>query len=212
VKIALFSDYFPPHLTGGVERVVDELSGGLASRGHDVRVFTLNTQDAAPYEEDGNLRVYRAGAFQMTRLLKLQSAFSPQLLLKALQELRADPPDLIHAHSRFFFSSLVAASLSAVLRRPLVTTLHVGSLDDMPLRFRLPVLAYERTLSKAILYQSQRLIAVSEAVADYATSRLGVSKDKLTVVPNAVDTALFRPKRNAYLPCRSICASPSWGG
>lgn len=195
MRIALFSDYYPPHLGGGVERVVAELAAGLTRHGHDIRVFTLNTCRAPAFEAvEEDLRVFRAGAVQLTGLLRLQSCVSPQLFALAQRELRSEPADLIHAHNRFFFSSLVAAGLSRLLHVPLVTTLHLGSLDHLPARCRLPVLAYERTLGRAIIGQSQRLIAVSKAVAAYATTRLGARPERLRIAPNGVDARKFRPR------------------
>ena len=93
MRIALFTDYYPPHLGGGVEQVVSNLATGLSRRGHDVRVFTLNTCGGDAYEEqDDGVRVYRANAFQLTRLLRMQSSFAPQLYGLAKRELALSPP------------------------------------------------------------------------------------------------------------------------
>src|SRR5581483_6524164 len=133
-KVALFTDYYPPHIGGGVEQVVANLASGLSQRGHDVRVFTLRTcgGDAFEQQPDG-VRVYRANALQLTRHIGMQTSIAPELHKLASKVLSREPADLLHAHNRFFFSSLVAARLSEKLHTPLVTTLHVGSLADLPL-------------------------------------------------------------------------------
>lgn len=193
LRIAMFSDYYPPHVGGGVEKVVAELASGLASEGHEVEVFTLNTDGGAGLEEAGGLRIHRSPCLDLTRIFRLQSAVSPRMLSQAFRALRRNPPDVIHAHNTFFFSSLVAAALSKVLRVPLVTTLHLGNLDALPPPQRLPVAAYERTLGSMIVQASNRLIAVSQAVAAHAL-RHGASVEKLTVQPNAVDCSTFHPR------------------
>jgi glycosyltransferase involved in cell wall biosynthesis len=193
MRIALFTDYYPPHVDGGVERVVLQLAQGYARRGHDVRVFTLNTRDAPEFETVmPNLRVYRAPAVQLSGLLKVQSSVSTKLYGVANDALNDFPADVIHAHTTFFYSSLVAAALSKRHSTPLVTTLHVGSLGEMPLRTRLMAGIYERTLGSLIMAQSQAVIAVSHAVADHA-EKLGVRPNKLTVIPNGVDVDEYAP-------------------
>lgn len=192
LRVAMFSDYYPPHVGGGVEKVVKELAHGLTERDVEMDVFTFRTAGGSSFENAGNLRIHRYRAFDLTRTLKLQSAISPQMLKRTFQTLKHDPPDVLHAHNTFFFSSLVAAGLAKWLKRPLVTTLHLGELDALPVPQRLPVMAYERSLGRAIVAASQHLIAVSQAVADYAVSH-GAAPNKITVQPNAVDSDAFQP-------------------
>ena len=175
-----------------MERVVHELAKGLIDEGVDVRVFTLNTSRAPQYEEVDGVRIWRAPALQLTRLLGMQSAASPFLLREAWRELRDDPPDLLHAHNRFFCATAVAALISRLIRRPLVTTLHLGSLQSLPRLHCLAAEVYERTMGQGLLSTSERVIAVSEAVATQAR-HLGVQNGKLRVIPNGVDADRFRP-------------------
>ena len=193
MRIALFTDYYPPHVDGGVERVVQQLAQGYARRGHDVRVFTLNTREAPEFEAvSPNLRVYRAPATELSGLLKVQSTVSTRLYGMTNDALRDAPADVLHAHTSFFYSSLVAAALSRRTGTPLVTTLHVGSLGEMPLRTRLMAGFYERTLGSLIMAQSSSVIAVSHAVAGHAET-VGVNPNKLTVIANGVDMDEYAP-------------------
>jgi glycosyltransferase involved in cell wall biosynthesis len=193
MRIALFTDYFPPHVDGGVERVVVQLARGYARRGHDVRVFTLNTREAPCFEVlSPNLRVYRAPAVQLSSILKVQSSVSTKLYGLANDELHESTADVIHAHTSFFYSSLVAAALSKRHNTPMVTTLHVGSLGEMPLRTRMMAGLYERTLGSLIMAQSKTVVAVSHAVADHA-EHAGVNPNKLTVIANGVDIDEYSP-------------------
>lgn len=192
LKVDVFTDYFPPHLGGGVERVVDEVCRRLACQGHALRVFTFDTDGAPPHEVLDGVHVYRAPAVQLTRLTRMQASVSPWLLPLAWRIARTDPPDVIHAHNLFFFSTLAAVLLRRVLKRPLVTTLHVGSLRRLGGASGFVASSYERMLGRVIVRSSDRLIAVSNAVAGHAL-RLGARPEAVTVISNGVDTARFRP-------------------
>jgi glycosyltransferase involved in cell wall biosynthesis len=99
-------------------------------------------------------------------------------------------PDVIHAHSLFFFTSLVAACLRPLLGKPLVTTIHSGPVDCLSGTARLAATVYQRIIGRFVLTASDRVIAVSEAVADHAT-RLGCPPHRISVIPNGVELGKF---------------------
>ena len=192
LRIDVFTDYFPPHIGGGVERVVYELCRRLARQGHVLRVFTFNTDCAPAHEVMEGVRVYRAPAIQLTRFTRMQASLSPGLLPLAWRLARSQPPDVIHAHNLFFFSTLSALFLRHVLKRPLVTTLHVGSLRQLGGTSGLLASTYERVVGRAVVRSSDRLIAVSGAVARHAR-RLGAGQEVVRVIANGVDIDRFHP-------------------
>ncbi len=192
MRVAMFTDYYPPHIGGGVEKVVHELSLGLTKQGADVDVFTLQTAGGERLEDSDGIRIHRIPALQLTKLIGLQCSASPALVSYTVRELMRNRPDVVHVHNRFFFTSLIGAAAAKALNIPLVSTDHLGSLEALPLPQRLPVLAYENTLGRSVIRASQRVIAVSQAVADY-TRHLGATRSKTCVQPNAVDSDLFAP-------------------
>ena len=192
LKIDVFTDYFPPHLGGGVERVVDEVCRRLARQGHTLRVFTFNTDRAPAYEVVDGVHIYRAPAIQLTRFTRMQASLSLGLLPLAWRLARSHPPDILHAHNLFFTSTTAAVLLRYLLKRPLVTTLHLGSLRQLNGPSLLLASSYERTLGRAIVRSSDRLIAVSKAVAGHAV-HLGARPEAVRVIANGVDLQRFRP-------------------
>lgn len=95
-------------------------------------------------------------------------------------------PDVIHAH--FFLAAAPAIVLGRVLRRPVVATEHWSVfLPEDP--FRLPPLALWS--ARAALARAAIVLPVSDAL------RLGMEahgiRARYCVVPNSVDTDLFRP-------------------
>ncbi len=122
----------------------------------------------------------------------MQSSVSPSLLPLVWRMARQDPPDVLHAHNLFFSSTAIAPLLRHALKRPLVTTLHLGSPKQLGGATALLVSCYERTIGRAIIRSSDRLIAVSEAVARHAV-HLGAKPEAVRVIANGVDAQRFQP-------------------
>jgi len=75
---------------------------------------------------------------------------------------------------------------------PVVVTVHDVAVFRMPEAFPSWTRRYSRTVVPHVLRHARRLIAVSEFTASELESVLGVPRDKVRVVPNAVD-AVFSP-------------------
>ena len=193
LRILMLSDYFPPHIGGGVERVVEELCRGLVRKGHAVTVLTLATVPALATEIDGSLTVIRVPAVDLSGLLGFQFTFSARLLLALRRQVRAFRPDIVHAHN-FFFRTTEAAALPwpGLGGAPLVTTLHLGRLEGGGFLLRRLIGAYEATAGRLIARRTAHFIAVSEAVAAHAGRATG-GRVPVTTVPNGVDPVTFRP-------------------
>jgi glycosyltransferase involved in cell wall biosynthesis len=122
----------------------------------------------------------------------MQASFSPGVLPLAWRLARSRPPDILHAHNLFFFSTLAATLLRRLTKTPLVTTLHLGSLRQLAGTSRLLASTYERTLGRTVVRSSDRLIAVSDAVARHAVG-LGARPETVRTIANGVDVRRFRP-------------------
>jgi glycosyltransferase involved in cell wall biosynthesis len=91
-------------------------------------------------------------------------------------------PDLVHAH--FFLSALPAA----LIPKPMVATEHwTAFLPEDPTRLTLPL----KLAARAVLRRARVVMPVSESLA--AAMRAAGIRGRFVVVPNAVDTSLFRP-------------------
>lgn len=189
----MLSDYFPPHVGGGVERVAAELCDGLVQRGHTVTVLALRTCPALASETDGALTVYRVPAVDLTRWLGVQFAASMRVLSATAHLIHSFQPDLIHTHNLFFRTTEVAALLRVMFRFPLITTLHLGEAEGGGRLLNALVSIYESTMGRFVVRRSDHVIAVSNAVAQHAR-RIGGCSTPVTVIPNGVDTSLFYPK------------------
>jgi glycosyltransferase involved in cell wall biosynthesis len=207
LRVLVLSDYFLPHASGGVERAAFEVSRRVAREGHEVTVLTFRREDSVPEEEMDGLHVVRVPAIDVSNLIGVQLSGSLHVWPAIRRLIRDRNIDVLHTHGLFFHVSLAAAVVARVSGIPLVTTAHVGSLASIGgIASQLSAL-YERSAGKFILRCSREIIAVSEAVATHVES-LGAAEDRVTVIPNGVDTERFavtRRKRRARQSVRMVC-------
>lgn len=192
MNIVLTTDYFPPHVGGGVERVTFHVASELIRLGHKVAVVTLNTCRARTCEMLNGIRVYRANLVELTRTLGMQSAISFEALKLIHEAYCKEAADILHANNLFFCTTIAACASKRPLQTRLVTTLHVGSTSELEGGIRLLAALYEKSIGRWVLNKSDHVVAVSQAVKQYAES-LGTPSSKISVVPNAVDLQDFRP-------------------
>jgi glycosyltransferase involved in cell wall biosynthesis len=188
----MLSDYLPPHIGGGVEQVVDQLSARLAGRGHKVRLLTLRTRPAPLAESRGGVEIERVRATDLTGMVGLQVAWSWRIYKATWDAIRDFRPDVIHAHNLFFRTTESVAIPYMLNGSKLVTTVHLGKVVAGGAGLKAITGLHERIVGRWIIRRSDRLIAVSSAVADHARS-LGARTDRIDVIPNGVDLALFKP-------------------
>jgi D-inositol-3-phosphate glycosyltransferase len=171
--------------TGGQNVHVGALAGALARAGHVVTVYTRRNAGGTPAQvrlDDGvvvdQLDVGPAEPLAAAALPPLVAGFGALLA----DRLAADPPDVVHAHG--WTSGLAALAATRDRRVPFVLTFHalVGSRGD-PARSR---------MERALAQDADRVLATcSDEVGELI--RLGVSRNRITVVPSGVDIERFRP-------------------
>ena len=189
-RILLTSDYLPPS-DGGVEQVVQKLALHLVDEGFEVGIFTLDdgTRDfelqAVP-----EISFYTASALDLTDIIGLQSMFSVSALREFRRVLREFQPDIVHAHNRFFYTSVLAALYSIRADYELVTTLHLGDIGMISGLGGAAAKTFEQTISRFVISRSEQVICVS-AAAELIAHSLGAKRT--AVVRNAVDVDEFSP-------------------
>ena len=115
LRLALFSDTYAPQING-VTRTLERLAREVTARGGDVRVFTASDPGAVP-----DLDVVRlpSVAFWAYRELRLAPPLSP----RALREVRAWRPTLLHAATPFGIG-LSGRAAARQLGIPFVSSYH----------------------------------------------------------------------------------------
>ncbi len=190
LKVLMLSDYFYPYVGGGVEKVVFELSKRLVKMGCDVLVITLGG-NCLSYSVDG-IKVYRLAAVDLTKFFQMQLSV-PKSFRTALRKAKEFSPDIVHAHNIFFTTSLLAVLIKHAFHRKLVLSAHLGDVSNLALLGRWKAFAaraYENFFGRIVLKSSDIVIAVSNSVREHVLS-LGLSPEKVVVVPNGVDLEEF---------------------
>jgi glycosyltransferase involved in cell wall biosynthesis len=106
MRILMLSQSFAP-IVGGEERVVEDLSTELIARGHDVVLATLtqpgiarNGSRASPRIYELRSSVYRVpGVFSDRERRHAVPGPDPETVLDLRRVLRAERPDVVHAHN-----------------------------------------------------------------------------------------------------------------
>lgn len=186
LRVCIVTDAFLPGV-GGIENHVLHLSAGLQRLGHEVLVVTHEIPANAPMIEsqvEPSTPVVRLPG----RLLLIKEhdiAIGPGMARAFRRLLKERQFDVVHGQSEG--SLLVFGALAAARRAGLPTVLTRHSMLGMKPALLRPLL---KELVRRLLGSADGVIAVSNACA--REIRLG--SKKLKVIPNGVDTGVFRPE------------------
>ncbi len=159
--------------SGGAETHIAELATSLAERSHTVFIASAGGSIAASLVQQGIRHIP----------IPLDSK-SPKCLLLSVNKLKKlikhEHFDLIHVHSRIaaFICRLAVGKRTAPT---IVSTVHA--------RFR------TSPFLKKLSFWGEASITVSDDLKEYLSKEYKVSKEKITVIPNAIDTKRFSPNR-----------------
>ena len=166
----------PRLVSGGAERGTVELAAALAASGWTSYVASAG----GPLERD----LARAGSTHFTVPLAAKNPFvirrNARLLMRLIRRLGID---IVHARSRApAWSGWWAARATC---RHFVTTFHNVYHGRSRLKRRY----------NSVMARGERVIAISDFVADHAASVYGVGRDRLRTIPRGVDLEIFDPNR-----------------
>lgn len=197
MRIALLHPTFWPEVRRGSERLVHDLAGMLAERGHDVTVLTSHRRSRSVDVEDG-VRVVRNRRFSQPPTLGLHERFLGNVHNVALELLR-ERYDLAHA---FFPADAWAAVKMRRLRGPPV----VFSLHGIPTRRYLVNRRYRLEMLQSTIAGAAACTVLSKAAAD-AFERFLLREPR--VLPGGVHGDRFAlERRRAERPTLLFASSP----
>ena len=198
LKVDLVSEHASPLAAiggvdaGGQNVHVAALAAGLAQRGHEVTVHTRRDDESLPERvvtQDGyNVVHVPAGpARELPKddLLRHMPEFAGNLR----RTWSSRPPDLVHAH--FWMSGL--ASVAAAGEIPVLQTFHAlgsvkrrhqGDADTSPPNR----IELERSLCRTVAH-----VVATCTDEVFELRRLGLTTDRVSIVPCGVDTSVFTP-------------------
>ena len=206
MRIAMFTNEYPPHVYGGAGVHIEYLARELAAAEggtHSIDVFPFGEQR----ETRGNLRVHGVApalgfSTQDPRHAKLLDALLRNLaMVSAVQS-----PDIVHCHTWY-------AHLAGCLARPLtgaklVLTTH--SLEPhRPWKVEQLGSAYHATtwIERTAYQNADGVIAVSKAMKQDVQELYGVPRERVRVIHNGIDLDEYRP-REAPTTLREVGVDP----
>jgi glycosyltransferase involved in cell wall biosynthesis len=106
MRVLMLAQSYSP-VVGGVERIVEDLSGELAQRGHEVAIGTLRQPSVEPAQSEDGIRVhsFRSSIYRLPGVrLDVERhhappAPDPETVLGLWRLVRRLRPDVVHAHN-----------------------------------------------------------------------------------------------------------------
>ncbi|ALC42814.1 CG6401 [Drosophila busckii] len=185
MRICMVSDFFYPSI-GGVEEHVYNLSQMLLALGHKVVVLTHAYGDCTGVRYVTNmLKVYYLPIKVCYNQCILPTAVCNVPMLRAV--LLREQVQVVHGHSAFSALAHEALMVGALLGLKTVFTDHsLFGFADLSA-------ALTNKLLEINLSMVNHAICVSHIGKENTVLRARVAKHRVSVIPNAVDTALFTP-------------------
>jgi glycosyltransferase involved in cell wall biosynthesis len=195
-RVALCHPTYWPEVRRGAERLVHDLAGGLASRGHEVRIVTSHPARPARGVEDGVevVRLWRPPDGRLRR--RLLDDHLPLLPL-TYAELTFGHDEVVQALQAP--DAVAAARWSRDTGRPSVYA-HMG----IPHRVWLTARRTRLRLVETAVTRCTAVTALSEHARDAFWTWLGV---EARVIPPPVDTDAFRPGGERTEEPTIVCAA-----
>lgn len=179
----------PSMPTAGMEVLVARMVRALDRRGHRVGVTCIETLGPLGEElADEGVRVTLAGAHGLRTIVR-----APDLE----HWLHRAGADVVHVHSGAWLKASGAARRVAL---PVVATVH---------GIEAPEPWYGPGLMHWAARRSDRVVAVSDSVADHLLRTVRVAPERLTTIPNGIDTERFAPAGRTGAIRRRLGLSPA---
>ncbi|MFZ5642124.1 MAG: glycosyltransferase family 4 protein [Bacillota bacterium] len=207
MRVIMLSWEYPPKSVGGLAQHVFDLTKALAEIGEEVHLVTIGSNDAPDFETVNGVKVYRVYPYNVSSLdfANWVTQLNVAILEKAVSVMN-DIGNFHIVHGHDWLVAYAARALKHAFRIPLVATIHAteygrnyGLHNNM-----------QRHISDVewwLIYESWKVICCSKYMRGELQCVFQVPDDKLSIIPNGVNTDAFRMKSNNYN--RGEYASPN---
>jgi glycosyltransferase involved in cell wall biosynthesis len=190
MKICRVTQAIYPYVVGGSPTHCHELSNNQANDHSQVTVFTVR-RDTKADNPSVDYTLKQCWWMHMPwDYFGMENPVAPGLGLRVLQE----DYDVLHAHSHLFFTSTLAIIANKIKGKPSVITIHgVRAVRKSSVNFFQE--AWIQLLSRYVFKLVDKVICLTQEDADEIAG-YGVPREKISVIPNGIDTQLFQPHSN----------------
>ncbi|MFQ6050287.1 MAG: glycosyltransferase family 4 protein [Candidatus Hydrothermarchaeota archaeon] len=208
LSILMFSWEFPPRKVGGITPHVYGLSKALVELGNEVHVITCDFPGAKDREIVEGVRVYRTRSYDINTpdFVTWAMEMNYYMQKEAVKILGKENIDILHAHD--WMVAPAAISCKHGFRKPLIVTIHSTEYG----RRRGIHSEYQNSIHQTewwITYEAWRVICCSSSMKEEVCSVLGVSWDKVYVIPNGVERDKIGVRKECPMEIRNKFASPN---
>ena len=190
LKVAQLVPYYAP-VIGGVEVVCQYISEELATRGHEVHVFTANRNHKGsphltmPADETMN-------AVHVHRLRSYVNVGHYGVFPGFISSLKRGGFDIIHAHGYRQPQSEIASRIGARMKVPTILHVH-GGFDTRSRGKRLLYSVFDGAARRHKANVFDHFIALSDGDRDHLLE-LNVPSSRISIIRNAAETQAFEAR------------------
>jgi glycosyltransferase involved in cell wall biosynthesis len=192
LKAVMLTWEFPPRIIGGIAPHVYNLSINLVKLGVEVHVVTCDFPNTPEYEVVEGVEVHRFDSYNLptpdfaawVQLMNLNMQRAATQIIKSKQ----GGSIIIHAHD--WLAAKAGIGLKHLNRVPLVSTIHATEYGRRGGVFS----DYNRMIHEIEVWlgsESKRVICCSHFMAEQVNKVLAVPYEKIRVIPNGIDPAIF---------------------
>ena len=191
---------------GGPVRIVYDQANSLASRGHDVTIYTTDVGPVHRLDDRNKIKSDRGVDIRYFRCLNNWTAntfrfiFSPEMQSAFAAEI--ENFDIIHTHETRGFHDLCVWHYARKHSIPYVLEAHGTVPTALPDQKKMYVFAKylsDRIIYHSIIKNASKVIALSQSESQLY-EKVGVKNESIEVIPNAIDRAYFEklPARGEF--------------
>lgn len=170
-----------------------EITNFLLQRGYQVSFLHFSQDNDGDSPPDNYLAEVNLPFLYKSQIYTIPAPKSSQVLLRSLQKLQ---PDLVHASLTLSPLDFTLPEICQKLNIPLVATFHTPFDSRVRnLKSSTQYLTYQ--LYAPFLDKYDRVIIFSQMQKDLLI-KLGVSEEKLAIIPNGVDTDKYTPGKSYF--------------
>ena len=188
MKIAFLTPEYPHPKTGnsgGIGTSILALSQGLTSLGCEISILVYG-QNEDDYFVDKNIHFYKIKNIKVKGLSLILTQKKVERLINSLFESRKI--EIVEAPDWTGFTAFISPKCPIVLRMHGTDT-YFCYLDNRKVKYR------NKYLEKRALKNAEGIISVSAFTGKLTNELMGLNKS-FAVIPNSIDTSLFKPKEN----------------
>jgi len=185
---------FPPRIVGGIARHCYGLTRALVKLGHEVHVVTLEFPDAPEFEDVEGVKVHRVKIeLGHPNFITWTFIFNHFMEKRVAALSRQVKFDVIHIHDWLTTHSGIAAK--NYLNKPMICTVHSTEIGRVQ-QLRSPDSYMIDGLEWWMMYEAKSVIMCSDFMTKEVIDHFHLPPEKVSVIPNAIDTLEYNKNVN----------------